>query len=140
MLLILDANEYILAFSPAAEEHSKSLLDIIVEKHPIIPIRISRLIVNEIRENLTSDVFSDFIRLIINITTIDEDFLVSFELGSKYEAKGLKSADALIAAYTEWTGADILVSENRHFLSNQKNLPFKVLNAADCLKFFKASI
>ena len=139
MLLILDANEYILAFSPAAEEHSKSLLDIIVERHPLIPIRISRLIINEVRANLTPDVFSNFIGLILDITTIDEDFLVPFELGAKYEAKGLKSADALIAAYTEWTGADVLVTENRHFLSRQTDLPFKVLTAHDTLKFIKTS-
>ena len=38
-------------------------------------------------------------------------------------------ADALIAAYAEYVGAEILVSENRHFLSRQTNLPFKIVNA-----------
>jgi hypothetical protein len=47
---------------------------------------------------------------------------------------GLKEADALIAAYTEWAGADALVTENRHFLNKHPNLPFKVLTAEKCLK------
>jgi len=75
----------------------------------------------------------------MSLTVIDEDFVVPFELGAKYEAEGLKSADAFIAAYVEWTGADALVTENRHFLSQRNNLPFKVLNAADCIKLMKAS-
>ncbi len=32
-----------------------------------------------------------------------------------------------------------LVTENRHFLRQRDNLPFKVLTAADCLKVIKAS-
>jgi len=78
--------------------------------------------------------FHTFIRLINLLTTIDEDFFVPFELGFKYEAVGLKEADALIAAYTEWVGADALVTENRHFLNKHPHLPFKVLTAEKCLK------
>jgi hypothetical protein len=51
-----------------------------------------------------------------------------------YETKGLKPADAFIAAYAEWVGADVLVTENRHFLSCNPDLPFKVLTAEKCLK------
>lgn len=68
------------------------------------------------------------------MTSIDEDFVVPFELGTKYEARGLKPADAFIAAYTEWVGADALVTENRHFLTRQTDLPFRVLTAEQCLK------
>jgi hypothetical protein len=50
---------------------------------------------------------------------------------------GLKPADAMIAAYTEWVGATVLVSENRHFLSRQTHLPFKVLTAEKTLKLLK---
>jgi hypothetical protein len=55
-------------------------------------------------------------------------------LGVKYEIKGLKPADAFIAAYTEWVGAEVLVTENRHFLNRHTDLPFKVLTAEECLK------
>lgn len=73
--------------------------------------------------------FHDFVRFINIFTTIDEDFLIPFELGAKYETKGLKEADALIAAFTEWVGADVLVTENRHFITRHSGLPFKVLTA-----------
>src|SRR4030043_454060 len=73
----------------------------------------------EVRSNLLPKEFHTFIRLINLLTPIDEDFFVPFELGFKYEAVGLKEADALIAAYTEWVGADALVTANRHFLNKR---------------------
>jgi len=47
---------------------------------------------------------------------------------------GLKPADAFIAAYTEWVGAELLVSENRHFLSRHADLPFRVLPAEQAIR------
>jgi hypothetical protein len=88
----------------------------------------------EVRNNLHASLFTAFIRFMNEFGTIDEDILVPFEIGVKYEDMGLKSADAFIAAYTEWVGASFLVSENRHFLARKTNLPFKVINATDCLK------
>jgi len=73
----------------------------------------------------------------LSLTTIDEDFLVPFELGTKYEAEGFKPADAFIAAYTEWVGADVFVTENRHFLKHNPDLPFNVLTAQKCLRLLK---
>jgi predicted nucleic acid-binding protein len=104
-----------------------------------ILLRIPRLIIEEVHNNLTPEAFKEFILFINTLTKIDEDINVPFELGAKYEAKGLKPADAFIAAYAEWTGADVLVTENRHFLSRQSNLPFKVINAENCLKLIKLS-
>ena len=78
--------------------------------------------------------FREFFVFISELTTIDEDFLVPFELGVKYEIRGLKMVDAFIAAYTEWVGADVLVTENRHFLKHDRDLPFKILTAEKCLK------
>ncbi|HDY69130.1 MAG TPA: hypothetical protein ENH85_15245 [Candidatus Scalindua sp.] len=59
--------------------------------------------------------------------------IIPFEIAFKYEEKGFKTADAFIAAYTEWVGADVLVTENRHFLACHLDLPFKVLTAGKCL-------
>ncbi len=135
MVFVIDANIYVFAFGIAKEENCKTFLKII-SGHPLInSIRICRTIVEEVSSNLTQQEFREFIGFINAITIVDEDFLVPFESGSKYEWKGLKPADALIAAYCEWTGADILVTENRHFLSRQSDLPFKVLPAEKCLKF-----
>jgi hypothetical protein len=92
-----------------------------------------------VRRNLVRSEFRDFFEFISELTGIDEDFLVPFELGVKYEAKGFKEADALIAAYTEWVGADALITENRHFLSKNPDLPFKILTAEKCLRIIALS-
>ena len=97
------------------------------------------MIVDEVGRNLSLEEFREFIEFINNITQIDEDIYVPFELGAKYESMGLNSSDAFIAAYVEWTGADALVSENRHFLSRHSRLSFKILSAENCLKLIKSS-
>ena len=134
MQLVLDSNVYIFALGLAKVPACERLILAIIDKPDLYTLRISRSIVNEIRPHLSPEDFQEFIRIINSLTKIDENFLVPFELGAKYEAKGLKPADALIAGYTEWTGADILVTENRHFLSRHSNLPFKVTTAESCLR------
>jgi predicted nucleic acid-binding protein len=113
----------------------ESFLERLIHSPSIHSISICRTIVEEVRVNLTLREFHDFIKLINISTVIDEDFQVPFELGARYEAKGLKPADAFIAAYTEWAGVDALITENRHFLTSQRDLPFKVLTAEKCLHF-----
>ncbi|MBU2437317.1 MAG: type II toxin-antitoxin system VapC family toxin [Candidatus Omnitrophica bacterium] len=138
MLLVLDSNIYIFGFGFLKDPACEELLFIIAEKPSLYNLRISRAIVKEVSPNLTPENFQKFILFIDTLTKIDEDFLIPFELGAKYEAKGLKPADALIAAYAEWTGADSLITENRHFLFRQ-NLPFKILSAKNCLKLIKST-
>jgi predicted nucleic acid-binding protein len=139
LLLVIDSNEYILAFGPSKELSSKSLLDLLLEKSLEHSLRISRLSVEEIRRHLTPETFREFTGFISSLTTIDEDFIVPFELGAKYESKGLKPPDAFIAAYVEWVGADVLVTENRHFLTLHIDLPFRILQAEKCLNLLKAN-
>jgi len=132
--LVLDANEYVFALGLFKKESCKSLIKFLIEDPFSYPLCISRTIVEEVKANLTLREFHIFFRVISALTTIDEDFLIPFELGAKYENLGLKPADAMIGAYAEWLNADVLVTENRHFLSRQSNLPFKVLTAENCLK------
>ena len=62
--------------------------------------------------------------------SIDERWSVPFEFVQRYIEKGLKRGDGFIAGYTEWIGADCLVSENRaDIVSRQDLFPFKVLTA-----------
>jgi len=49
---------------------------------------------------------------------------------------GFKAGDAFIAALGEWTNADYLVTENRHFLERTR-LPFTVLRIAAFLAVAK---
>ncbi len=139
MLLILDSNEYIFALSAVREKACEELIDAIANNSETIFFRIIRSIIKEVRNNLTPEAFKEFILLIHKLTLIDEDNIIPFETVFKYENQGLKPADAFIAAYTEWTGAEALVTENRHFLSRHLHLPFKILNAENCLKFIKSS-
>jgi len=134
LLLVLDSNEYIFALGTVPDPLCVELLEKIADQPDRISLRIPRLIVEEVRDNLIPEAFKDFIISINKLTIIDEDIEVPFELGVKYELKGLKPADSFIGAYTEWVGADALVSENRHFLSRKKDLPVKVLTAKECLK------
>ncbi len=134
MLLVLDSNEYLFAFGFAKKPASVSLLNVIVDRSDRHAVRAPRLVITEIRRNLSGDIFREVLTLIENLTDIDEDFVVPFEIGDKYESVGLKPADALIAAYTEWVGAELLISENRHFLTRRSDLPFKVVTAEQALK------
>lgn len=139
MRLVLDANEYIFALGLFRKQSCESLLEFLTDNFSSHSVSICRTIIEEVRTNLTSKDFHNFVRFINVFSVIDEDFLIPFETGVKYEVKGLKEADALIAAYTEWSGADVLVSENRHFLSRHSNLPFRIINAEECLKLIKFS-
>ncbi len=138
MRFVIDSNEYIFAFGPAQEsESARQFLDLLSEKNLSHTIRIPRTIFGEVRRNLSAEAFQEFNKFINTLTTVDEDFVVSFEAVFKYEAAGFKPADAFIAAYTEYVGADILVSENRHFLTHHSSLPFRILTAEKCLNLIR---
>lgn len=134
MLFVIDSNVYIFGFGFVKVPHCSNLILTIIEKYNLHTLRVSRRIVEEVRSHLSPEDFTKFIKVINILTKIDEDFVVPFEIAVKYEAKGFKPADAFIAAYTEWVGADALVTENRHFFSLHSNLPFKVVTAEKCLK------
>jgi len=134
LLFVIDSNVYIFGFGFVKVPPCSNLILTIIEKYNLHTLRISRRIVEEVRSHLSPEDFAKFIKVINILTKIDEDFVVPFEIAVKYEAKGFKPADAFIAAYTEWVGADALVTENRHFLSLHSNLPFKVVTAEKCLK------
>ncbi|MFA4889199.1 MAG: PIN domain-containing protein [Candidatus Omnitrophota bacterium] len=140
MLFIIDANEFIFAIGQR-EDAAKKLLDNLLTKATPHSVRIPRTVFIEVKRNLSPEAFREFILLLFSANIIiDEDELVPFAFGSKYKSLGLKLSDAFIAAYAEWVGADIIVSENRHFLSLKANLPFKVLTAESCLKLIKSSL
>lgn len=135
MRLVLDTNIYVFAFSEAAIPSCVRLIE--TASIANASVYIARTIIREVQNNLRPILFKEFILFIHKTTRIKEDNVVPFEQGMKYEAMGLKPADAFIGAFTEWVGAETFVSENRHFLSRQSNLPFKVLTAEKCLKFLK---
>ncbi len=134
MLLVLDSNEYIFAFGASIDPTPRSLLKRILDEYPLHSIRLPRLITEEVRRNLSPESNRNFMTFVTGLAEIDEDFVVPFDLGAKYEAFGFKEADAFISAYAEWVGANALVTENRHFLKRTDNLPFLVVTAEECLR------
>jgi hypothetical protein len=134
LLLVLDSNEYIFAFGVSIDPTPRLLLKRILDEYPLYSIRLPRLITDEVRRNLAPESSRNFMTFVTGLAEIDEDFVVPFDLGSKYEAFGFKEADAFISAYAEWVGADALVTENRHFLKRTDNLPFLVVTAEECLR------
>lgn len=129
MQCVLDSNEFIFGLGEYRKPSCETFLELIINKADTHPIRICNTIVEEVKRNLTPEKFKEFLEIITAITKIDPDILIPFELGLKYEMKGLKSADSFIAAFTDWSGSDLLVTENRHFLSRRPDLPFKVVTA-----------
>jgi hypothetical protein len=94
LLLVLDSNEYIFAFGIFKKPTCEMLLDTILDTFPAHSIRIPRLILEEVSRHLTPEEFKEFIEFVTNLTTIDEDFVVPFELGVRYELKGLKPSES----------------------------------------------
>lgn len=136
MQRVLDTNEYLFALGSERLSSSEELLEKIASDPQRIKVRICRSILDEIRRNSSPQRFKDFWNF-FNIlgVTIDEDWEVPFEIVAKYEAMGFKAGDAFIAGYTEYVGADCLVSENRaDFLSRSGELPFKVASAESLLR------
>jgi len=134
LTLVLDSNEYVFVFG-AQNKPSCELLLRRVSSHPKrYIIKIPRTILEEVRRNISTPRFKDFLLFLKALRVwVDEDWAVPYELGAKYEVKGLKRGDAFIAAYTEWTGADCLVTENRDFLILSP-LPFQVVRAEELLR------
>jgi hypothetical protein len=57
----------------------------------------------------------------------------------KYLRLGCKLGDAAVAAHLEELEAGILVTENRHFLKEVENLPFRTINAHQALEEIRGS-
>ncbi|MCM8789408.1 MAG: hypothetical protein NC916_00085 [Candidatus Omnitrophica bacterium] len=134
---MLEANEHTFAFGLAREPSCERRVSRIAENPSLHILRICRTIIGEVRNHLSPEDVAKFIKLIIALTTIDEDFLIPFEIVFKYESKHFKPADAFIAVYPELTGAYVLVSENRRFLMHHSILPLKVLTTEKCLSLIK---
>ncbi len=102
MRLVLDTNQYLFALGLLKEAACEKLLAVILEQFPRHVLRIPAKIVEEVRRNLSGEAFREFLGFLSSVSiAVDDDSLVPFELGAKYQSKGLKPADAFIAAYVE---------------------------------------
>jgi hypothetical protein len=140
MRIILDSNEYILGLdSTAGPSPSSRLLDlvrILIDESEEFRLLVPEIIVSEVQRNLPAGLDKDFFRLIQSSQKIEYHNLLSVPMSTfqKYRRhRGLKHADALIAAFAEYMKADFIVSENRHIYRDLKSTSFISLTAQDFL-------
>ena len=130
---VIDSNEIILGLTT---ENTSSAIFIIKlnelkEKYEFI---ISDDIYQEVMRNIPNYTKEKFSKLLeFKIITIN-DFLTDVELFQKYKNLGFKKGDIAIASFADKENADILISENRHFLKWLQTRKFKILNAEQFLK------
>jgi predicted nucleic-acid-binding protein len=58
----------------------------------------------------------------------------------RFRELGAKKGDAIISAQLEVAGVKWLISENRHFLAEIQDLPFKVISAERALRMIQAAL
>ncbi len=93
-------------------------------------IKIARQVDFEVRRNLSFAEIKIFYALINQTAHLEVGYeFPPGRLIEKHRQAGLKKGDISIAAFCEWEGVGIFVSENRHFLQSVPNLPFRVLDA-----------
>jgi hypothetical protein len=64
LLLVLDSNVFIFAFGFVKVPACRNLIHVIIEKHSLHSLRISRSIVKEVRHHLSPEDFGIFIKVI----------------------------------------------------------------------------
>ncbi|MBI2988675.1 MAG: type II toxin-antitoxin system VapC family toxin [Deltaproteobacteria bacterium] len=94
-----------------------------------------RQVLQELHANLSEDEIRVLFRL---LTRFPERLKIDWEktkpeIIAKYQRLGCKLGDAVVAAHLEELEIKILVSENRDFLEEVRELPFRRLSAAQAL-------
>ena len=133
MRLVLDANQYIYVFGEVRKPSCEALVRLLLTESGH-EVRIVRILLDEVLRNIPPEthkhLYGVLDQLLEEECSIDEDFVIPYPRGEHFREVGFKEADALIAAYAEAVGADVLVSENRrHFHAMADRLPFRVMDA-----------
>ena len=98
-------------------------------------VKIPRQILREPQANLSDGEMHEIFRILnryserVDIQWDKADPL----LVEKYQRLGCRLGDAVVAAHLEALEVKAIVSENRHFLSEMQELPFRVLSSSDAL-------
>lgn len=130
--IVFDTNIWIFGLRrvpdiPACAE----LLEQLAHLRVVLP----RQILQELHANLSEDEIRGLFRL---LTRFSERLKIDWEktkpeIIAKYQRLGCKLGDAVVAAHLEELDIKILVSENRDFLEEVRDLPFRRLSAAQAL-------
>ena len=113
------------------------LLDRLGQLHVVVP----RQMLKELQANLSRGELVTLFRLLKQYP--DRAVLrwskAGIETIRKYQRLGCKLGDAAVAAHLEELQATAPVTENRHFLKEVDNLPFRTINANRALEEMRGS-
>lgn len=123
-----DTNVFIFALRKDANHPAcESLL---FDKLGALKIHIPLQILLELQHNLTASEMRGVFLALAKAKVVTWDYtLAPLELVRKWEQRGAKKGDAVVAAHLESANIRYFVSENRHFLAELLELPFVVLTS-----------
>lgn len=130
--IVLDTNVWIYGLRQDPTHPGCSEL---LEKLRAFTVIIPRQVLVELQVNLSPQEYQEFWQLInayparieISWDPAPQDRL------DRYRRLGCRRGDAAVAALTESIGAEALVTENREFLRDVPDLPFRILSSSDLL-------
>lgn len=130
--VILDTNVWIFGLRRHPELPSCALL---LKRLGQLQLILPRQVLRELQANLTESELRNLFRL---LKQLPKQIVIHWEKAEtetigKYQSLGCKLGDAAIAAHLEELEAEVLITENRHFLEELKDLPFRRLSAVEAL-------
>jgi len=133
--LVLDTNIWIFGLR---DQPDRPACKQVLQRLNRLYVKVPRQILQELPANLSREEMGELFRLLHRYPDrIDIQWnKVDPTLIHKYQQLGCKLGDATVAAHVEAMDVEILVSENRDFLEEIKNLPFRVLSAEELLREF----
>ena len=133
MRISIDSNQFIFGIS-GADPAAETLMVMLPRLDVVLP----RLVPREVTRNLSESQAKALYTLLSkspDVRIIDDP--VPADLLAKYVRLGLsEKADAFIGAFAEWQGAQFLISDNRHFLSDLVGASFRVLTAYEFIELY----
>ncbi len=102
----------------------------------VVPLEVWR----ELTRNLSDRELVEVREIVDSARQIEWNYIVASPRQVKqFEQRGAKKGDAVISAELEVAGVKWLISENRHFLAEINDLPFKVISAEEALELIASS-
>jgi predicted nucleic acid-binding protein len=130
--VVLDTNVWIFGLRHHPELPACTLL---LERLGQLQVILPRQVLYELQANLTESELRALFRL---LKKYSKRVLIHWEKAkmetiSKYKSLGCKLGDAALATHLEELEVKVLITENRHFLEELKNLPFRRLSAIEAI-------
>lgn len=130
--IVLDTNIWIFGLRRVPDFSACAQL---LERLHRLSVVLPRQILQELQANLSEDEVKTLFRL---LSRLPQKIIINWEKAqekiiAKYQRLGCKLGDAAVAAHLEESHIKLLVSENRDFLEEVKELPFRRLSAAQAV-------